>query len=59
MATINKQDTDGTKSILGVGEFGYDNNPAGGDAGRVYVGDGTNNIPLSKKIEVDTGYRWY
>ena len=50
---INKQDTNGVKPLLQVGELGYDNYPAGGDAGRVYVGDGTINIALSKKSEVD------
>jgi hypothetical protein len=53
MAIINKQDTDGTKGTLSVGEFGYDNYAAGGDQGRVYVGDGSNNIPLAKKSETD------
>lgn len=53
MAIINKQDTNGTKGILSVGEFGYDNYPAGGDQGRVYVGDGASNIPLAKKSETD------
>ena len=50
---IVKQDLDGVKPLLQVGEFGYDNYPAGGDVGRVYVGTGTENIPLAKKSEVD------
>lgn len=50
---INKHDTNGTKALLQVGEFGYDNYPAGGDKGRVFVGDGTTNIALAKKSEVD------
>ena len=50
---INRQDMDGVKPLLQVGEFGYDNYPAGGDEGRVYVGTGTENIPLAKKSEVD------
>ena len=50
---INRQDTNGVKPLLQVGEFGYDNYPAGGDVGRVYVGTGTENIPLAKKSEVD------
>lgn len=54
MSTIRKQDTDGTKSTLGVGEFGFDNYPSGGDQGRVYIGDGSSNIPLSRKDEVES-----
>ena len=50
---IVKQDKNGVKPLLQVGEFGYDNYPAGGDVGRVYVGTGTENIPLAKKSEVD------
>ena len=49
---INKQDTNGVKAILSTGELGYDNYPAGGDAGRVYVGNGAENIPQAKKTEV-------
>ena len=54
MSRIVKQDTDGTKGTLDKGEFGYDDYTIGGDTGRVYVGDGTINIPLSKKGELDT-----
>ena len=50
---INRQDSDGVKPLLQTGELGYDNYPAGGDEGRVYVGTGTENIPLAKKSEVD------
>lgn len=50
---INKHDTNGTKPLLGKGELGYDDYAAGGDTGRVYVGTGTENIPVAKKIEVD------
>jgi hypothetical protein len=50
---INKQDTNGTKALLQTGELGYDNYPAGGDKGRVYVGDGTVNVALAKKSELD------
>ena len=50
---IVKQDSNGVKPLLQVGEFGYDKYPAGGDEGRVYVGTGTENIPLAKKSEVD------
>ena len=53
MAFINKQDTDGTKGTLNKGEFGYDDYMAGGDTGRVYVGNGSTNIALAKKTEVD------
>ena len=50
---IVKQDLDGFKPLLQTGELGYDNYPAGGDAGRVFVGTGTENVPLAKKEEVD------
>ena len=49
---INRQDTNGVKPLLAVGELGYDDYPAGGDAGRVYVGNGSINIPQAKKSEV-------
>ena len=52
MSKITKQDTNGVKPLLGIGELGYDNYPAGGDKGRVYVGTGTENISMAKKIEV-------
>lgn len=51
---INKQDTNGTKALLQVGELGYDNFSAGGDVGRVYVGNGSANIAMAKKVEVTT-----
>ena len=51
---INRQDKNGVKPLLQTGEFGYDNYPAGGDSGRVYVGTGSVNIPLAKKSEVDS-----
>jgi len=51
---INKHDTQGTKPLLGKGELGYDDHTAGGDVGRVYVGTGTENIALAKKLEVDS-----
>ena len=50
---INRQDSNGVKPLLQTGELGYDNYPAGGDSGRVYVGTGSENIPLAKKSEVD------
>lgn len=50
---IVRQDTNGIKPLLQVGELGYDNFPAGGDEGRVYVGTGDENVPLAKKEEVD------
>ena len=53
MSKITKQDTNGIKPLLDTGEFGYDNYLAGGDSGRVYVGTGTENIPVAKKVEVD------
>lgn len=53
MGKILKRDTNGVKGLLETGEFGYDNYPAGGDAGRVYVGTGTENLALAKKTEVD------
>ena len=49
---INRQDKNGVKPLLQTGEFGYDNYPAGGDDGRVYVGTGSENIPLAKKAEM-------
>ena len=52
MSLIVKRDTDGVKPLLQTGELGYDNYPAGGDRGRVYVGTGSVNIPLAKKAEM-------
>ena len=49
---ITKQDSNGVKPLLQTGELGYDNCPAGGDDGRVYVGTGSENIPLAKKAEM-------
>ena len=49
---INRQDSNGVKPLLQTGELGYDNYPAGGDDGRVYVGTGSENIPLAKKAEM-------
>lgn len=51
---INKHDTSGTKPLLGKGELGYDDYVAGGDAGRVYVGTGSENIALAEKYEIDS-----
>lgn len=53
MSKIIKVDTNGVKPLLDMRELGYDNYPAGGDVGRVYVGTGTANIALAKKSEVD------
>ena len=52
MSKIVRQDTNGVKPLLAVGELGYDNYPTGGDAGRVYVGTGSANIPQATKAEV-------
>lgn len=52
MSIISSQDTNGVKPLLQVGELGYDNYPAGGDKGRVYVGTGTENVAIAKKSEV-------
>lgn len=52
MSLITRQDTNGVKPLLQTGEFGYDNYPAGGDNGRVYVGTGSENVPLAKKAEM-------
>ena len=49
---IVKQDSNGVKPLLQTGELGYDNFPAGGDSGRVYVGTGSENLPLAKKAEM-------
>ena len=54
MAFIQKQDTNGTKATLLKGELGYDDYAVGGDAERVYVGNGAANIPLAKKSETDS-----
>ena len=54
MAFINKHDTNGTKGLLAKGELGYDDYSAGGDTGRVYVGNGSANIAMAKKAEVTT-----
>ena len=53
MSLITRQDSNGVKPLLQTGEFGYDNYPAGGDDGRVYVGTGSENIPLAKKAELN------
>ena len=53
MSKITRQDSNGVKPLLATGELGYDNYPAGGDAGRVYVGTGSVNIAQAKKSEVD------
>ena len=55
MSRIIRQDTNGIKPLLDTGELGYDNYPAGGDIGRMYVGTGTENIALAKKNEDTTG----
>ena len=51
MAVIRRIDTIGIKTILKKGEFGLDLVP-GGDKGRVYVGTGTENIPLARLDEL-------
>lgn len=52
LARIYK-DTDGNKGLLAEATFGLDAYTAGGDAGRVYIGTGTENIALAKKSELD------
>ena len=52
MSIINKRDTNGVKPLLQKGEFGYDDWSSGGDAGRVYIGTGADNIPLGTKTEI-------
>ena len=52
MSIITRQDSDGVKPLLQVGEFGYDNYPAGGDVGRVYIGTGTENIQIAKRVDI-------
>ena len=49
---IVKQDSNGVKPLLQTGELGYDNYPAGGDVGRVYVGTGTENLQLAKRSDI-------
>ena len=58
MGYINKKNKVGSVSetaapFLLEGELGIDLNPSNGDVGRVYVGNGTNNVALAKKEEVD------
>ena len=48
---IGKRDTDGTKSALIEGEFGYDQQ--GADRGRVYIGTNIGNVPLAKLSELE------
>jgi hypothetical protein len=55
MSYIRKQDTNGVKPWLGKGEFGYDDYPAGGDLGRVWIGTGTENKALAFLDEVTGG----
>lgn len=52
MSIITRQDSNGVKPLLQVGELGYDNYATGGDVGRVYVGTGTSNIAQAKRSEV-------
>lgn len=52
MGKILYVDTDGVKSTLPKAVFGYDDFEGGGDAGRVYVGDGITNIPLARLDEI-------
>ena len=49
MAFVNKQDTDGTKSILLKGELGLDLVPDTDDYGTLYVGDGISNLAINGK----------
>ena len=53
MAIITKQDTDGTRGRLAIGELGLDNTTK--DDGRVYVGSASGNIPLAKLSEIGSG----
>ena len=51
---ITKVDTDGTITDPNIlGEMAIDNYVDGGDAGRMYYNDGTSDIAVAKKIEVD------
>jgi phage tail tube protein FII len=55
MSTIKYVDTDGAKgALLPKATFGYDDYDAGGDAGRVWIGTGVENLALARKDEVDT-----
>ena len=49
MSKIRKRDTDGVKPLLDKAEVGYDDYQ---DKGRVYVGTGSENIPLAIKADV-------
>jgi len=52
MPTIRLHDTNGTKSVLDKGDLGYDDYADGGDAGRVWVGNGEENKALAFSDEV-------
>ena len=52
---ILRQDTDGVRAILNVGELAVDNYAAGNDVGRVWTGNGTNNRALAFKDELVSG----
>jgi len=52
MADITRVDTDGVRAILGIGQLAVDNYIDGGDAGRIWTGDGTVNRPIAFKDEV-------
>ena len=51
---IQKIDTNGSKGLLGKAEFGFDDYSAGGDQGRVWVGNGLQNQAIAFKSEVDS-----
>jgi len=52
---ITRVDTDGVRSILGIGQLGVDNYTAGGDVGRIWTGDGTSNRKLAFHDELLAG----
>jgi hypothetical protein len=54
MARILYVDSDGVKSVLPTGVFGYDGYVAGGDEGRVYVGTASGNVQLARVDETNT-----
>ena len=58
MGIVKKFDTDGTKPLLGRGEFGMDEFVAGDDVGRLWIGTGVavavpRNIALGTKEEIE------
>lgn len=54
LSKVTRQDTDGVRGILSVGDLAVDNYAAGGDVGRIWTGNGTTNRALAFRDEIDT-----